>query len=635
MTARCLASARRRRWLPDAAGIAFVVFVALLYLSPALKDGFSFGPADVGVSTSYLTRDLGTTPIHNHLTGDVIDQDVPWNTVDWTIVHAGSLPLWNSYEGTGMPQLFNFESAALALPTLIGYLFPLTASFLVTVLGKLLLAGIGTYVCCRVLRTGALGATLGGVSFMLSGSFSGWLGWAVSGPVAWSGFLLAGIVLCARSRRQLRQIWLLAGSVAFAVYGGFPEGYVLLGGVLGAVAAVAAVGTALRRRLAWRGLARVGIGVGAGLALAAPLWLPGISVVARSARLGKDLDAQLPIHLATLFLAQGYYGLPIAGSTWFGPSNYVESAAYVGVVALVLGLVALAVAWRRPIVVALGLGVVGGVLFVYHTAGYLVPHLLNRVGLSGLAVGRTLPLLAFFLAVLAGIGGDAVVRRAGERGVRIALGAATAAVAVVIGLLWRTVDAPDLLSTYQDLRRASLLWPSATIALLVAVWLGVTFPGRLAAPGRRRLGAAVGVALVASQAAFLLFAGVGENSYATRPFPTTPYVAEVEKVVGSGLLGIDGPNVTCGNIPPTRVREPCGVRLWAGIGFIPDIEDGYGPTSWRCTTRRSRRPTSRTGRSPTRGSSSPATCSPSSRRSTPSPWRAATGSPPCSSGRGS
>ena len=194
---------QRHRWLADAVGIAVIVIVALLFLSPALKDGFGFGPADLGASASYLTRGPATAPIHNHLIGDVIDQDVPWYTLDWRIVHHGSLPLWDSYTGTGLPQLFNFESAPLALPSLVGYLFPLSASFLITALCKLLIAGTGTYVLCRVLRTGAIGATLGGVSFMLSGGFAGFLGWAVGGPVAWSGFILAGAILAYRSRRRV------------------------------------------------------------------------------------------------------------------------------------------------------------------------------------------------------------------------------------------------------------------------------------------------------------------------------------------------------------------------------------------------------------------------------------------------
>ena len=54
MKAAVVALFQRHRWLADAVGIAVIVIVALLFLSPALKDGFGFGPADLGASASYL-----------------------------------------------------------------------------------------------------------------------------------------------------------------------------------------------------------------------------------------------------------------------------------------------------------------------------------------------------------------------------------------------------------------------------------------------------------------------------------------------------------------------------------------------------------------------------------------------------
>jgi hypothetical protein len=575
MTAALDAWLRRHRWLADVAGIGVVVFVALLYLSPVLRNGFSFSPSDLGASASYLTRGTVTAPIHNHLIGDVVDQDVPWNTLDWRTVHAGSLPLWDSDAGTGLPQLFNFESAPLALPSLVGYLFPLSASFLVTVLGKLLIAGIGTYVLCRVLRTGAVGATLGGVSFMLSGSFAGWLGWAIGGPVAWSGFIVAGAVLAYRSRR-VRYLWLLALSVAFAVYGGFPEDYVLMGALLAAVLAIGALGVLVtQRRLAPWGIARVAAGMVCGFALSAPLWLPGISILAHSARLGKQVDQQFGLHAIVEVFTQGFYGTPVLGSTWFGPANYVESTAYVGVVALVLAGVAVLVAWRRPVVIALVAGTLGCLVVAYHFGGPWVPDLVNDLGLSSLPIHRVLILLAFPVAVLAGIGCDAVVKRFHERPVQWALAVATAAVAVVVGSLWSSVDDPGLTAFESSIRRSSLVWPTATIAGLAVIAAGVFVAGRLAAPMRRRIGAAVGAALVAGQAAFLVVAGAGFYSYTKDLFPTTSLVKTVQRVVGTSLVASDGPNLSCADTPPSRVGKACGIRLWLGIGFIPNMQLDY------------------------------------------------------------
>jgi hypothetical protein len=574
--AAVVATWRRHRWLADFVGIGVIVLVALIYLSPALKDGFSFGPADLGAQASYLTRGGLHAPIHNSLEGDIIDQDVPWYTLDWRIVHQGSLPLWDSDTGTGLPQLFNFESAPLALPSLIGYLFPVSAAFLVSVLGKLLIAGIGTYVCCRVLRAGAIGATFGGITFMLSGAFTAWLGWALGGPVAWSGFVVAGVILAYRSRRRVRDLWLLALVVAFAVYGGFPEEYILMGAVLTGVMAVAALGIyAADHRLAARGLARVAAGIAAGFGLSAPLWLPGISLLAHSARFSKLLDQQFPLHVIASLFAQGYYGLPIAGSVWFGPSNYVETATYVGVIALALAGVAVFIAWRRPIVAGLGLGAVGCVFVAYRVGGAYVARLVTDLGLSALPIHRILIVLAFLLAVLGGLGCDIVVKRFDERPVQVVLGAATAVLAAVVAGLWLTVGDRGLTTLEQSLRRSSLLWPSATIGLLGVVWAAAFYVRRLGPPARRRAGALVGAALISGQAAFLVFASVGINSYFTTSFPMTPEVRTVQRIVGSDLVASDAVNVSCAKVPDPTMN-PCGIRLWLGIGFIPNIQLGYG-----------------------------------------------------------
>jgi hypothetical protein len=566
------------RYFRDVVGVSIIVLLALLYLSPALKDGFSFGPTDLISNASLLTNHIFSPVAHNHLAGDTGDQGVPWNAIDWRIVHNGEIPLWNSTAGTGLPQLFNFESAAFALPTLLGYLFPLSASFLVTVLGKLLIAGIGTYVCCRVLGTGAAGATLGGSTFMLSGSFAGWLGWSISGPVAWSGFILAGIALAYRSRRRARDLWLLALSIAFAIYGGFPEMYPLMAAVLLCICGVAAIGSLIEtHRLALRGISRVLVASAAGLALSAPLWFPGLSVISHSARSGKHLNGGLEPHLLSLVFAQGYYGLPIAGSTFLtNVTNYYESATYLGVIAIVCAVVALVVAYRRGLVIGLALGAFVTLALCYSILGGIGKTITTDVGLGADAVHRGLPLLGFCAAVLAGIGCDILVRRFNERAVRIAFAIGIVLVAFVLGLLWRGANPYSFPPSYQALRRESLWWPTATMALLLLLYLVLFATQSLGGSFRRWIGRLLAAALVCSQGAFLVVAGVGINSYFRNPFPTTPGVVTLQRVVGSGMFAADTPNITCANPLPSRINKPCGVRLWEGYGFIPNVQGGYG-----------------------------------------------------------
>ena len=100
--------ALRRMW-PDLAGLLFVVAAAVAVLLPALLHGGSLGPFDL-LSRYGVSKQSGVT-VHNAQTTDLIAQMIPWTSLAWTQVHHGQLPLWNPYNGLGMPLAFNWQSA--------------------------------------------------------------------------------------------------------------------------------------------------------------------------------------------------------------------------------------------------------------------------------------------------------------------------------------------------------------------------------------------------------------------------------------------------------------------------------------------------------------------------------------------
>jgi hypothetical protein len=580
---------RVRQHRGDALAVTWLVVLAALYLSPALKDGWNFGPADVGRALSLLTQVSPHLPPHNSISGDTITQGVPWNTLDWRLVRSGQLPLWNSFSGTGLPQLFNFESAPFSLATVVGYLAPLSMSFLVTVAAKLLIAGTGAYVACRVLGAGPLSAAFGGTTFMLSGSFAGWLGWSVGGPIAFGGWILAATVIAYRSRHEMRQVLLLAGAVAFSLYAGFPESYLLLGIGLGVTLVVTGVATLLTQRcIDLAGAVRIGVGVVAGAALAAPLWLPGLSVLSGSARRREVAAPGIPAHFASLIFAQGFYGLPINGSTWFGSVNYYETASYVGVIAIVLALVGAWHARRRPVVIGLVTSTIVALLIIYRIgAANPLQRLLDDLGLATVALQRMQAVMELGIALLAGLGLETVLRRGREAAVRRSFFVSSSAVAVTLAILWTRVGAARLpattstakgavsVATLESLRRSSLIWPTATIGLLlISVVVGWLLRHSARQPRARALHVGA-VLLLALQGAFLLFAGVGINSYARVAYQVTPAVATIQNIVGTNLLGLDSGNSNCDARAP-RSGSFCGVRLWRDVGLYPEMNIVYG-----------------------------------------------------------
>ena len=135
-----------RHWLVrhrrDLAGVSIILALALAFLSPALKDGGSFGGFDLDTTLTSLGAGL-YSGIHNYTNSDAVSQMVSWNALDWRLIHSGHFPLWNDYSGLGMPEFLNFESSTLSLPDLVSYAFPLRFAFLVVVFVKLADRGNG------------------------------------------------------------------------------------------------------------------------------------------------------------------------------------------------------------------------------------------------------------------------------------------------------------------------------------------------------------------------------------------------------------------------------------------------------------------------------------------------------------
>jgi hypothetical protein len=597
-----LASDNRR----DIAGVCFVLAVVAIYLSPALEDGGVFGPFDLQTHLSGLTAGIYPT-VHNGIDGDIVTQMFPWYALDWHAVHAGQFPLWNDYSLLGMPQFLNFESATLSLPDLVGYLFPLRDAFLVVVAVKLAIAGTGTYVFARVVAVRPAGAAFAGVTFMLSGVFSTWIGWSMADVFAWAGYLAAFAVLAYRHPRRWRYVVLLAMACAFSVYGGFPEGSVLLAGGLAVLFAGGAIATVVRsRRLSTAGVVRVACGLAAGAALSAPLWLPGIQLISMSSRVQESLRVELALHTSVLALVPGYLGRPLSGSPGFGPTNYYETVSYVGIFAIVLALAAL---WRfrsRPLVVGLGAALLVTLAMTYEIGGIQpFARLANALGVGTIALWRVRMVTAFLVAVLAGLGLDGALH-ALARG-RIAPSDLTSppspepasATASTVATVCTVASGPTVATGARSSRRygqallgaallvagtmayvafnglsgalttaqhrarvASLLWPCVVTgaALLLAVVVFVVSRSAPPRPGKV-LRAAVVAVLLGGQTAYLVGFGDDLNTYSHTFFPTTPATAELQSLVGQGLVGLDAPNTH--------------VRRFGGIGFYPNVNIGY------------------------------------------------------------
>ncbi|HEV2360815.1 MAG TPA: hypothetical protein VGS21_03850, partial [Acidimicrobiales bacterium] len=523
----------------DVLGLLAIVGVALVYLAPALKDGLTFAPMDLGSHLTGLTA--GVYPsIHNHLDGDIVTQAVPWDTLDWKAVHAGQFPMWNQYEVLGMPQFLNFESSVLSLPDLVGYLFPLQAAFLVNVLVKLLIAGTGTYLFGRVVGMRPAAAVFAAATYMLSGPFTAWLGWAMTDVFAWAGFIAAFAVLAYRRPGRMRYVALLAVAVAFSVYGGFPEANVILGTGL---AFLFVAGVAVRfvggMRPDWRGAAGVLAGLGLGVGLAAPLWLPGLQVVRSGARLQEVQAGAIGLHFLVLDLFPFWDGAPLGSTS--APQYYVH-VGYVGITAAVFAVTGLVVHRKRPLAIGLAAAAAACAVAVYGVFGLDPAHALEvLIGAGSVELSRATVVLAFLVAVLAGLGVDATSSAVTDLAAaesllgRRALLVVSVAMAVFVAVSALYGSLQHLSPTTHSIRMSSLLWPCVTASGMLAV--GVLFYRWQPA---RPVATAILGGTLAAQLAFLAGTGGALNSYADRFYPATAASSAFAADVGGALVGLDG-----------------------------------------------------------------------------------------------
>ena len=188
---------------------------------PTLAHGTFFGPYDILQSTGL--NKVPNVQVHNATLFDQISLFIPWTNLVWTEVHQGHLPLWNPYSALGMPLAFNWESAPLSLPVLIGYLFPVRLAYTVQVIVTLVVAGTGTYVLGKVIRLGMLGCMTAAITFELCGPLMANLGWPLASVWSWGGWAFAAILLVLRGTKRPQAIAFLAIVIAFAVYAGNPE----------------------------------------------------------------------------------------------------------------------------------------------------------------------------------------------------------------------------------------------------------------------------------------------------------------------------------------------------------------------------------------------------------------------------
>ncbi|MHB8262302.1 MAG: YfhO family protein [Acidimicrobiales bacterium] len=597
--------------MPDGARLGFnrndvlaaviIALVSIAYFYPVLDHGTVYGSMDL-LTLFPVTHGI-FNHVHNLISGDQVRQGSPWLAFDRDAIHHGVLPLWNPYTLLGMPQMFNFQSAVFSLPHLISYLFPASLGYSVSVFVALFIAGTGAYAAARTLGAGTSGALIGAVTFELSGSLVNWIGWPQGQVNVWLGWVIFVSILTYRSKRAASPMVGLALSIAFALYAGHPDSYVLDGVSVLLLGGLIVLFKLLRRELdVHRFKVRVmGILI-AGLLggmLATPMLLPAMQLVhgtARNlARLGPDVG--LPPNTAVNLITTGYYGFPTSSSRWFYGSNFYELSACVGPIALALAIFAIVRLIKLPVIASITTSALVLFVVIFHISPLQKVISVLPYG-TVISFNRLLMPLAFLIAILAALGFRQLTNSpALENGVPgrharhdfHAFAIICAAIAVVLVWLSVRTETLDTLTPQEKyIRLGSLDWSLGSLvfgALILLGWLYFfryrehqnnpedsptqenigtrnvrnvlvklpAWPSAGALRVRLRSGLAkiqswnstlwpalMLLAVLASQTMLLLPPAAETASYSHRFFPSDPTIQAVQATIGDHLMG-DGP----------------------------------------------------------------------------------------------
>jgi hypothetical protein len=404
----------------------------------------------------------------------------------------GILPLWDPTLATGSPFLGSGTHHPMFLQAHLHLFYPVN----LLVLGLLergqqiphvvlqyhhllhyAMAGAFTYLYARQIALGRFAATVAGIAFMFSGFMLAHVThWTMIDTVVW----LPAILVClVRADATLRPRWgVLAGlALGVAFLAGHPQLFyhVVLATVALAVTLLArrAGADGSWARLAWILLLVPAVALGIAAVQLVPSW--EIAVSSHRAALGynwKTSTSLLPAYLAQALLPWGLFNV----GRWRHEGS--EFYLYPGVLPLILAVHAIARRWdwRVGFHAALGVGAVllafGDNYGLYRPMYDLLPGLtLFRIP------ARFVGLAGFALAILAGLGAEALVTGSRPRVLGRTVGglalAATAGIVPLTGLLIWAQTQPNA----DDFQSFASQYMMLTLFLAGAA-LVVSWPGR-------------------------------------------------------------------------------------------------------------------------------------------------------------
>lgn len=404
---------------------------------------------------------------------DVFAPDQSWMTHQ---LLNGHLPLWSDAFFGGWP-LFASQQTSMLSPFTWFVLVSTADGTTASIAAKVAVCALGTWALARRLGMSATAAAVSAVSFATGGYFLAWIFHPHTAVYAWMPWAAWGLLALLSVDRRPRHLAMCAGAFTLMWSAGHPQS----AAISTAFCVTFAIYAGWRTRCSPRHTALPVLAVGAGIAGASVQLLPLVDLLseAHNAKRGGVVGAS-PVSWLSLVVPNWWETPRLAPTPLPGLSNYFERTVYIGVAPLLLAGIGLLRSrhWLRPFLVAALLACLPFVLDLGTFSRVLVElPLLDRVSLP-----RVLIVVSLLLALLAGLGLDAVRERVGGRTVAV-VATLVAAIAVLLVIVrpsapgdldlrlawpWRTAtDASDAASIALT---HFLIAAAAALVLLVTAW---------------------------------------------------------------------------------------------------------------------------------------------------------------------
>lgn len=397
----------------------FSVCLLLLVFSLFFKETFISGklpvPSDSLIGLYHPWRDMYAqeyprgVPFKNFLITDPIRQQIPWRKLAVDSFKKEELPKFNPYSLNGVSLLGNIQSGALYPLNILFMILSFPTAWTILVMLQVFFAGLFMYIFLRDRELHPFSASLGGISWALSGFSIAWLTWGTMMQTAmWLPLLLFAID---GWREQKKGMYLVLYCVAscFAFFAGHVQifFYIFVFSLYYACYRFFFSGS--------RTVEKSGMGYVLGIAfttvcivsITSVQWVSLYHVVVNTSRVAEMNLIQkegwfLPFRHLIQFVIPDFFGNPATLNYW-GTWNYGELVGYIGIVPFLLVLVA--IINKRFILHRFWiLSLIGVSIFLLPTPLAFLPYTLNIPFISSLQPTRLMVLVCFVLSVLAAHG---------------------------------------------------------------------------------------------------------------------------------------------------------------------------------------------------------------------------------------